>query len=468
MASENKVVKAGVGYLIGNWFIKGLVFLTTPIFARLLSTSEYGLYNTYMSYEAILSIIVSISIHVSLRPAKHKYEKKIWEYTSSCIYIVLFSALVWFVVGNLVYPFFQNWFGFERWIYSILIIHCTATSILQIYNVLLGLEYQSKRYVMLAGINAVGNIGLSVILIQVFFNNNREIGRIIGTAVPITLVSLYIVIIIFRSAKARLNVQMCKYAMTYSLPLVFHGVSQVVLNQFDRIMINHYIGSEEAGIYSFAYNIYTIVFVTVTSIDSVWAPWFFEKMKQKEYFDIRKKGNTLAFGMLLFVVVMILLSPEIVVVLGTEKYRASVYCVIPIVASGYFSFLYLLVVQTEYYYEKTKYISIGTVGAAFVNIILNYIYINKLGYVAAAYTTLVSYILYFIFHYFISRKIHGGSIIDIRTILKYTVGLLILCGITIVFLKYIMLRWIIAGIIGFYFVYWLWVNLKIKEKIKKR
>ena len=34
-----------------------------------------------------------------------------------------------------------------------------------------------------------------------------------------------------------------------------HGLSQLLLNQFDRIMIKSIIGSTEAGLYSFAYNV---------------------------------------------------------------------------------------------------------------------------------------------------------------------------------------------------------------------
>lgn len=37
-----------------------------------------------------------------------------------------------------------------------------------------------------------------------------------------------------------------------------------------------------------------------------------------------------------------------------------------------------------------------------VNILLNLWFISRFGYVAAAYTTLATYVLYFVFHYFIA------------------------------------------------------------------
>lgn len=46
MSDNKKVIKAGIGYTVGNYLLKGLSFITIPIFTRIMSTSDYGLYNT--------------------------------------------------------------------------------------------------------------------------------------------------------------------------------------------------------------------------------------------------------------------------------------------------------------------------------------------------------------------------------------------------------------------------------------
>ena len=61
--------------------------------------------------------------------------------------------------------------------------------------------------------------------------------------------------------------------------------------------------------------------------------------------------------------------------------------------------MYGLFANFEFYYERTKYISMATLTASVVNIALNYIFIKMFGYYAAGYTTLVCYILYAVFHY---------------------------------------------------------------------
>ena len=45
-----KIITAGVGYILGGILIKGIAFITTPIFSRLMTTEEFGQLNIYLSY----------------------------------------------------------------------------------------------------------------------------------------------------------------------------------------------------------------------------------------------------------------------------------------------------------------------------------------------------------------------------------------------------------------------------------
>ena len=43
--SGTKAAKAGLAYTVGNVLLKGIAFLTLPIFSRILTTEEFGFYN---------------------------------------------------------------------------------------------------------------------------------------------------------------------------------------------------------------------------------------------------------------------------------------------------------------------------------------------------------------------------------------------------------------------------------------
>jgi O-antigen/teichoic acid export membrane protein len=84
---KNRNAKAGSLYLIGNLFNKAIAFLTIPIFTRLLTTSEYGIVSTYLSYVTICSVIVSLSLGTSLRAAYVDYKTDIDAYLSSVMFL---------------------------------------------------------------------------------------------------------------------------------------------------------------------------------------------------------------------------------------------------------------------------------------------------------------------------------------------------------------------------------------------
>ena len=68
-SSGKKALRAGLGYTIGNILVKGLTFISIPIFARLLSVADYGLYNTFGSYVTIMTFVVGLTLHTSVRNA---------------------------------------------------------------------------------------------------------------------------------------------------------------------------------------------------------------------------------------------------------------------------------------------------------------------------------------------------------------------------------------------------------------
>ena len=405
----NAILKAGLGYTIGNYMIKGLTFFSIPIFARLLSPDNYGIYNTYIAYESILCMCVGFTLNTCQKNARYKYGKDYGEFVSSCMVLLLVSAGTWLLLIKMFERPLTAYTGFDYWIHNLLILHCLGSAILSIFNVYLSITYSYKGYLLAAGFNAVFNIGLSILLIKTVFSRHPAEGRIVGTVIPVLFLAVFICLYFWKEkrppADRTTNFRYWRFALAYSVPLIPHGISQVLLNQFDRIMINSICGAAQAGIYSFAYNIYSIVGVTTASLENVWSPWFFEKAQIGEIGSIEKRATQYAVMVALFVSSIMLVSPELIVILGTSSYTGAEYCVIPILVGGFFAFLYTIPVQVQYFYGKTKLIALGTVVAAMINIVLNSIFIPMYGYVAAAYTTAVTYGMNFAFHAFISSRI---------------------------------------------------------------
>lgn len=470
--SDKRYIKAGIGYTIANYFIKGLSFITLPIYVRLMSTADYGNFNTYLAYESMLAVVLGLALHASLKNAKLRYHSKVEfdNYMASCIQMGVVSTAAIMIIANVVYPILSETLDLSRLVFNVLFVQSYASALLTLYNSYVSLEYRYKSYFVVSLINALSTTLISIYLITTIFSDNRYIGRVLGNAIVGIGIGFCIAIYFLGKVthKFRIDIEKWKFGLLFSTPLIFHGVSQVILNQFDRIMIKSMTGASNAGVYSFAYNIYNLVFVTSASLQNVWGPWFYEKMVEKKYDLIRKRGNSFAFGMMLFIAAVLLVSPELVGILGTEDYASSVFYIAPLVVSGYFAFLYNLPAQIEYYYEKTNYIAGGTCAAAVLNIIMNYFGIKYFGSIAAAYTTLIIYLIYFLIHYFLAVKIHGRQIFDLMKLIVYSGALIIVAALSLFLRGQIVVRWGAVLILCVLGILWADKEFKVFSVLKKR
>ena len=57
-----KQVKASLWFLVCAFFEKSISIIATPIFTRIMSTSEYGQFNVLYSWPTIVTIIVSLNL----------------------------------------------------------------------------------------------------------------------------------------------------------------------------------------------------------------------------------------------------------------------------------------------------------------------------------------------------------------------------------------------------------------------
>lgn len=456
---SSNVKKAGLGYVLGNYLIRGISFITLPLFARLLSTADFGIYNMFVSYSSIVFILIGVAIHTSYKNAYIKFKDEFDEYVSNTILICIIVATFFTIIGIL-FPIIYHGISFFM-IYSV-IIYSFALAIIANFNAYVSLQFKSSSYVKIATVNALSTILISVFLILCIFDKQRYIGRILGTTIPAFLISLFLIVYFFRKQKPKLNRSHFTYALTYSLPLIPHGISQVVLSSVDRIMIANMVGNEEAGLYSFAYTLQSLISVMYSSLDQVWGPWFYEKFRNNELQNIRIRANQYAWSLAILSSMAMLVSPELISIIGGSAYVSSKMIVTPIVLSGFFTFMYNFPAVVEYYFEKTQFISTGTVLAAVVNLTLNFLFIPKYGYGAAAYTTLFTYILYFLLHYVFAYYVNQRK--QIYSTKTFTLISLFVISISIFVqlnLEKAYLRWVLLLLLVLYFSWYLFVKLQL-------
>ena len=397
-------VKVSTSYAICSILQKCLSFITLPLFTRLLTTEHYGQYTIYSSWQGILMIFLTLNLaYGSFQTAMVKYEERRSEYISSiqgiCILIsVIFLALY--------LPFREMWNCFFELptLFVLLmvseIIFSTSTQLWMGRN---RFEFKYKSVVAITLLTSI----LSPVLAFVLVSCTEEKGyaRIIGYASINVIVGLIVFIQNTKRGKKLFNKEFWKYALGFNIPLLAYYLSQVIFNQSDRIMISHMTGTGEAAMYGVAYNLAMILTFVLNAINGSYVPWMYGKIKKGRGIENKPISIVLIILMGLMILCVIWFAPEIILIMAGKKYEAAIYVVAPVAMSLLLLFYCQLFINVEFYYEEKKMLVYGSVGAAILNIVLNYFLIPVFGFVAAGYTTLASYIVFALSNYYTMRLV---------------------------------------------------------------
>ena len=291
---------------------------------------------------------------------------------------------------------------------------------------LIGIYYQTlvpQRRSKEAAIISVskGYIGFGIaVLLVCLLNESRYLGRIWSTLLVGFIFSIYFITKISKYSRLCFKTEHIKYILNYSVPLIPYALSGIILAQFDRIMINNIIDTTSAGLYSLGYNIGMLLLIVIGSTQTALMPDFFKFVDNKEYNRLDNLVKKVFSIVTIAALGLILFAKEIVFILVDKKFHQGL-SVVPIVIIGYIFFA-MFTIYGRYigYKKKTLFSSIVALTAGISNIILNAIYIPKYGYIAGAYTTVVSYFIMFMLAWIVTKVILKQIITPLWIIWKPT------------------------------------------------
>ena len=455
-------VQAGLWYTIGNIVLKGCSFLSLPIFTRLLSTNDFGVYNAYIAYEQIFTAIFGFGLYGTIKIAKLDFKEKFDKYLSSIVTLSVVIFALFLVFANILYPVYSEALGFSRFVTNCLYFQSFGSYLLYFYGVKLNAEFKYRSFLIMSSINVLGNTILSILLILFVFPNERYLGRIIGSAIPLILIGVFLCLIIWNRGRTGFNTKYWRYGLSIGLPLLPHVISQSLLSQVDRIMIRDIVGASEAGIYGYIYTLCTILNIVGNSMENAWSPWVFYTLDDGNNKRIKNASKDYVTFFSLLTIGFLCVMPEVTKIMAGQDYWEGISLIVPLTFGNYFVFLYGLPVNIEYYHKKTGYISIGTILAAVLNAILNYFGIILFGYQAAAYTTFFSYAMLFLFHWLIASKYDVSYVYDFKFLMSQILLVLAIGFIVLLTDNFVIFNLIIRYILILFILIFFWKN---KNKI---
>ncbi len=406
-------------YAFGRIISLALSLFLLPLFTKKLPTAEFGIIGLLWLVNPLLSRVMNLGMDVGV---SIKFFKKTHQELSHTLYnglfaITFFSIVIW-LFGYLKIEWIQFLIDetMTRKIFTFLVVSCLFSSYLAMMRSFL--QNAGKATLNVAMTILPNLITVVITYLFVIYISPSYKSYIIGMAVGNLLTGFFAVGFFLKKYPIKyftFSIPVIKNLLRIGLPILPGTIANIILASGDRYMIKLFLGLEAVAIYTFGYRFSEhLSFGLFQSFEKSFSPVVY-KLASKNTSEARKYNITVINRVIILfsLIIALILIPfrDIMNLIGSNEYTLS-----------YFIFLISLVGTFVYhisgsesnlllFIERTE-ITVATVLiAAGVNIGLNFIFIPKYGYIAAAFTTIISYVImlvirnYFLTHFFKLRNL---------------------------------------------------------------
>ncbi len=422
-----KIISGSSVYLFSKSIVMIITFLSIPFFTHMMTPTEYGNFSLLITYSGILMPFFCIGVYLSIARASVEFRGEYREYLQTMIVMCFFIILPFFIVIMITNYY---WVEVSDTISIVLIsTYILFMSINSMVNSYYQYEKRIKFAALISGIRGVMVILVSMIFVQ-YATFDKSFARMSGVVIAEGLFFLYLIIKVFNDFQTKsIKRKYVKFAVAYSSPLIVGSLSYILNNQFDRLVIDFYFGSSEVGIYSFAYTIGMIPLTLAIAIRQGVNPHIYDLIEAGDYLTVRKISHLLSLFFFSICTLIIIFGNHVVAVVASEEFASSSFILSYIVLGAFIQMMILNESEIQMYFKKTKVNSIIILLGCIINIVLNIIFVPFYGVLAAAISTVATYIVMFIISaqynkYSIGLKVHSYNLYAVLLIVMLALVLI--------------------------------------------
>lgn len=442
--------KASFWFIVSNIVLKGISFITTPIFTRLLDVADYGVSNMFVTWEGIISIFATLSLSGGVyNVAMTKFEDDVDKVTSSMIGLTICSSTVVYTVCIAINLLFPSLFELSTSYLVFMWVQTFFNAVTAFWLMRKRYIYDYKKVIAYTFSNAI--LSPVVAIIAVYLSTeNKAYAKVIGSGLWPILIGFCIMLILVWKGKKLYHKEYWKFALKFNIPLLPHYLSSGAVGSVGKIMLNYFYDATYVGLYGIAGSITGLMSIVTSSINNALIPQTLQSIKNGTIKELKKSIN-IYLSLIAFMCCGILMfSREAILILATPEYLDSIWFVAPLVLGTFTSFLSGILGNIVFYYEETKFMSYATMVTAIANVVLNFIGLKLFGPYAVGYVSLITNIIRFVMYYFTAKKFEKNlkDIVSLRFIVLMFLFLFVFMLFSLIFWNNLILKITILVIIS--------------------
>lgn len=405
--------KASIWYIASSAISRSIGAAGTPIFTRLLTPEEYGLFPLYNTWLGIFTVIITIELTGSvIYRGLQKYQDQKDEFISSAFGLFLSIFTVFCALYFAFSGFVNTLSGLNTLTTSLMLVQIFANTVIGFYSGKARFEYNYKNVAILNLFSSLGIPTISILII--FLTNIRSEARIIGSATTMLIIGVAVLIHLIKRSSELFNLKIWRFLLRFNLPLIPHYLASALILRIGDITIGRIFGTEALGRYSVAMSVGMSLTIVTNGLLSALSPWMLRKTRAKEFRRIRDFMLSLTKALCAFALLILAFAPEIIQILTPSEFHAALPAVYPLEISVIPMFISGAVMSGEMYFEKSGVSALPSVLSAALCALLSLLILPRIDYRFAALFTLMSYILLAFLNALIFKKLSGENPIHIK------------------------------------------------------
>ncbi len=405
--------KASIWYIASSALSRSIGVMGTPIFTRLLTPTEYGLFPLYNTWLGIFTVIITLELtNGIIYRGFQKYEDRMSEFVSSAF--GLFTAIfICFCTLYFAFSRFLNQItGLSTFITFLMFMQIFANTTIAFYMAKAKYEYKYKNVALL---NILSSLGIPLVsILLVLAANIRSEARIIGSALVLILIALPIGYSILKSSGKLFDLDIWKFLLKSNLPLIPHYLSMALILRIGEITVGRIHGTEALGKYSVALSVGMSLTVITNGLLSALTPWILRKLRSGDTQKIRDLLLMLTKGLSALSLLILAFAPEVISVLTPEAFRSALPAVYPLEIAVVPMFLSNVLVSGEMYYEKSAISALPSIISAVISTVLSLLVLPKTDYRFVSLFVLISYIILAVLNALTFKRMSGEAPIHVK------------------------------------------------------
>lgn len=414
--SAGLALKAGFWYVISTFLVKGLSFITTPVFSRLMNENDYGEFSNFASWEVTLLIIAGAELYNTISRAYYDFTEDFDKYVSSITVASCGVTGILYLLALASGDWIYNIISIPKQYIHILFFTLLFQSCKQIYMTKERTLYRYKSVAAISVFNLLIPTLIAVLMVVLANDSQRLSARIYGFYLPSALIGLGCAIVILRKGKS-FNWKYCKYAFRLSLPLIVHYLTAHLLTSSNTIVTKNVLGAEAVAIVSIASSANHILTILLQAVSGAVTTWLMDNLQQRNIKAVRR--GTLAYvgGISAVAVGVILLAPEVIWILGGTKYAASITLMPGMVVSVLIQSITTLFTIILTYQKRVVKTALYTTIVSILCVASKIFLLPIFGVQALPFINIVAFGILFLINYWLVRKAGYTAFIHFKGIL---------------------------------------------------